>query len=124
MDWSFVVRYDPRRRLIKYTHLQEEDDTEDQEYDSIDQTELEDHGGSTDEENEEDHDPSEETIVQFLMTMSMKICSKMILMTMTISSILSTLFQNRMMIHMLSLMKKIKIENKDDYTDFEVGLGT
>jgi hypothetical protein len=29
-----------------------------------------------------------------------------------------------MMIHMSSSMKKIKIENKDDYTDVEVGLGT
>jgi hypothetical protein len=28
-----------------------------------------------------------------------------------------------MMIQMLSSMKKIKIENKDDYTDVEVGLG-
>jgi hypothetical protein len=32
-DWSFVVRYDPRGRPIKYTHLQEED-IEDQEDDS------------------------------------------------------------------------------------------
>jgi hypothetical protein len=37
-DWSFVVRLIPRGRPIKYTHLQEEDD-------------------SSDEENEEDHDP-------------------------------------------------------------------
>ena len=29
-DWSFVVRYDPRGRPIKYIHLQEEDDIEDQ----------------------------------------------------------------------------------------------
>jgi hypothetical protein len=56
MDWSFVVRYDPRGRPIKYTHLQEEDDIKDQEDDSTDQIELEDHGGSTDEEDEEDHD--------------------------------------------------------------------
>ena len=49
-DWSFVVRYDPRGRPVKYTHLQEEDDIEDQEDDSTDQTELEDHGGLTDEE--------------------------------------------------------------------------
>ena len=50
-DWSFVVRYDPRGGPIKYTHLQEEDDIEDQEDDSIEyQTESEDHGGSTDEE--------------------------------------------------------------------------
>jgi hypothetical protein len=56
-DWSFVVRYDPRRRPIKYTHLQEEDDIGDQEYDSTEyQIELEDHGGSIDEEDEEDHD--------------------------------------------------------------------
>jgi hypothetical protein len=56
-DWSFVVRYDPRGRPIKYTHLQEEDDIEDQEDDSTEyQTEPEDHGGSTDEEDEEDHD--------------------------------------------------------------------
>jgi hypothetical protein len=26
MDWSFVVRYDPRGRPIKYTHLHKEDD--------------------------------------------------------------------------------------------------
>ena len=57
MDWSFVVRYDPRGRPIKYTHLQEEDDIDDQEYDSTDQTKTEDHGGSTDEEDEKDHDP-------------------------------------------------------------------
>jgi hypothetical protein len=56
-DWSFVSRYDPRGRRIKYTHLQEEDDIEYQEDDSIDQTELEDHGQSTDEEDKEDHDP-------------------------------------------------------------------
>jgi hypothetical protein len=31
--WSFVVRYDPRGRPITYTHLQEEDDIEDQEDD-------------------------------------------------------------------------------------------
>jgi hypothetical protein len=34
-DWSFVVRYDPRGRPIKYTHLKEEDNIEDQEDDSI-----------------------------------------------------------------------------------------
>jgi hypothetical protein len=34
MDWSFVVRYDPRGRPIKYNHLQEEDDIEDDEDDS------------------------------------------------------------------------------------------
>ena len=56
-DWSFVVRYYPRGRPIKYTHLQEEDDIEDQEDNSIDQTEPEDHGGSTYEEDEEVHDP-------------------------------------------------------------------
>jgi hypothetical protein len=48
----------------------------------------------------------------------------MTLMMMMISSILSTSFHNRMMIQMSSSMKKIKIENKDDYTDVEVGLGT
>jgi hypothetical protein len=46
MDWSFVVRYDPRGRSIKYTHLQEEDDST--EY----QTDPEYHGGSTNEEDE------------------------------------------------------------------------
>ena len=56
-DWSFVVRYDPRGRPIKYTHLQEEDDIEDQEDDSTKyQIEPEYHGGPTDEEDEEDHD--------------------------------------------------------------------
>jgi hypothetical protein len=56
-DWSFVVRYDLRGRPIKYTHLQEEDDIEDQEDDSTEyQAKLKDHGGSTDEEDEEDHD--------------------------------------------------------------------
>ena len=58
------------------------------------------------------------------MMMSMKIYSKMTLMTMMISSILSTSFQNQMMIQISSSMKKMKIENKDDYTDVEVGLGT
>jgi hypothetical protein len=38
-DWSFVVRYDPRGRPIKYTHVQEEDDIEYQEDDLLDQTE-------------------------------------------------------------------------------------
>ena len=57
-DWSFVVRYDPRGRPIKYTHSQEEYNIEYQEDNSIDQTEPEDHAGSTDEEDEEDHDPS------------------------------------------------------------------
>ena len=56
-DWSFVVRYDPRGRPIKYTHLQEEDDIEYQEDDLTEyQTDPKDHGGSTDEEDEEDHD--------------------------------------------------------------------
>jgi hypothetical protein len=36
MDWSFVVRYDPRGRSIKYINLQEEDNIEDQEYDATD----------------------------------------------------------------------------------------
>jgi hypothetical protein len=56
-DWSFVVRYDPRGRPVKYTHLQEEDDIEDQEDDLSDQIEPKDHAGSIDEEDEEDHDP-------------------------------------------------------------------
>ena len=49
-DWSFFVRYDPRGRPIKYTHLQEEDDST--EY----QTKPKDHGGLTYEEDEEDCD--------------------------------------------------------------------
>jgi hypothetical protein len=57
--------------------------------------------------------------MQFLMMMSMKICSKMTLMTMMISSILSTPFLNWMMIQMSSSMKK-KIHNKDDYTNVEL----
>jgi hypothetical protein len=61
-----------------------------------------------------------ETILQFLMMMSMKICSKMTLMAMMTSPILSTPFMNRMMIHMSSSMKKIKIQNKDDYTDVDL----
>jgi hypothetical protein len=48
----------------------------------------------------------------------------MTLMMMMISLILSTSFQNQMMIQISSSMKKMKIENKDDYTDVEVGLGT
>jgi hypothetical protein len=56
-DWSFVVRYDPRGRPVKYTHLQEEDDIEYQEDDSPYQTNPEDHAGSTDKEDEEYHDP-------------------------------------------------------------------
>ena len=56
-DWSFFVIYDPRGRPIKYTHLQEKYDIEDQEDDSTKyQTELEYHGGSKDEEYEGDHD--------------------------------------------------------------------
>jgi hypothetical protein len=51
--------------------------------------------------------------MQFLMMMSMKICSKMTLIMMMISSILSTSFLNQMMIQMSSSMKK-KIHNKDD----------
>jgi hypothetical protein len=43
----------------------------------------------------------------------------MTLMTMMISSILSKLFTNQMMIQMLSSMNK-KIHNKDDYTDVEL----
>jgi hypothetical protein len=57
-NWSFVVRYDPRGRPIKYTHLDKEDDIEDQEDDSTDQTEPKYHRGLTDEAYEEDHDPS------------------------------------------------------------------
>ena len=57
MDWSFVVRYYPRGREVKYTHAHEEDDIEYQEDDSPDQIELEDHAWSTDEEDKEDHDP-------------------------------------------------------------------
>jgi hypothetical protein len=45
MDCSFVVRYDPRGRQVKYTHLKEEDDIEDQEDDSPDMKEMEDHVG-------------------------------------------------------------------------------
>jgi hypothetical protein len=56
-DWSFVVRYDPRGRSIKYTHLQEEDDIEYQEDDSPNQTKVEDHAGLTYEEDEEYRDP-------------------------------------------------------------------
>jgi hypothetical protein len=41
MDWSFLVRYDPRGRPIKYTHLHEEDDIEYQEDVSTDQTKIE-----------------------------------------------------------------------------------
>jgi hypothetical protein len=52
-------------------------------------------------------------MIQEEMMMSMKICSKMTLMMMMISSILSTSFLNRMMIQMSSSMKK-KIQNKDD----------
>jgi len=56
-DWSFFVRYDPRGRPIKYTHLQEEDDIEYQGDDSTEyQRDSEDHGGSIDEEYEEDQD--------------------------------------------------------------------
>jgi hypothetical protein len=55
-DWSFVVRYDPRGRPVKYTHVQEDDDIE-EEYESPDHTETKDHAESTDEEDEEDHDP-------------------------------------------------------------------
>jgi hypothetical protein len=29
-DWSFVVRYDPRGRPVKYTHVQQEDDIEEE----------------------------------------------------------------------------------------------
>jgi hypothetical protein len=54
-DWSFVVRYDPRGRPVKYTHVQEEDDIEEED-DYPYQRELEDHVGSTDKEDEEDHD--------------------------------------------------------------------
>jgi hypothetical protein len=55
----------------------------------------------------------------------MKIFSKMtLMMMMMISSILSTSFQNQMMIQISSLMEKFKIENKDDYTNVEVGFGT
>jgi hypothetical protein len=57
-DWSFVVRYDPRGRPIKYTHLQEEDDIEYQEDDSPYQTNPEYHAGLTDEEDEEYDDLS------------------------------------------------------------------
>jgi hypothetical protein len=55
-DWSFFIRYDPRGRPIKYTHLQEEDDIEYQEDDSTDQIEPKDHAGSIDEEDKEYHD--------------------------------------------------------------------
>ena len=55
-DWSFVVRYDPRGRPVKYTHVQEEDDIEEED-DSPDHTQLEDNAGLTDEEDKEDHDP-------------------------------------------------------------------
>ena len=51
-DWSFVVRYDPRGSLVKYTHVQKEDDIEEED-DVPDKTESKDHG-SMDEEDEED----------------------------------------------------------------------
>jgi hypothetical protein len=108
-DWSFVVGYDPRGRPIKYTHLWEEDDIEDQEDDSLDHIEPKYHAGSTNEEDEEDHDPSAGDNIAILDDDVMKICSKMTLMMMTISSILSKLFLNWMMIQMSISMKKIKI---------------
>jgi hypothetical protein len=52
-DWSFIVRYDPRGRLVKYTHAHEEEDIEEED-DSLDQTEPKDHVGTI---YEEDHDP-------------------------------------------------------------------
>jgi hypothetical protein len=54
-----------------------------------------------------------ETLRQFLMMISMMICSKMTLMTMMISSIFSTLFLNRMLIQTSSWMIKKKIQKKD-----------
>jgi hypothetical protein len=55
-DLAFVVRYDPRGRPIKYTHVQEEYHIEEED-DSPDQTESEYHTRSTDKEDEEYHDP-------------------------------------------------------------------
>ena len=123
-DWSFVVRYDPRGRPIKYTHLQEEDDIEDQEDDSTDQTELEDHGGSTDEEDEEDHDPG---VGDNIAILDDDVDENMLENDIDDDDDIINpfnIFQNWMMIQMSSSMKEIKIENKDDYTDVEVGLGT
>jgi hypothetical protein len=51
-DWSFVVRYDPRGRPVKYT-IDEEDDIEEE--DDVLELEQEEYG-STDEEDEEDED--------------------------------------------------------------------
>jgi hypothetical protein len=51
-DWSFVVRYDPRGRPIKYT-IYEEDDIEEE--DDVLELEQEEYG-SIDEEDEEDED--------------------------------------------------------------------
>jgi hypothetical protein len=51
-DWSFVVRYDPRGRPIKYT-IDEEDDIEEE--DDVLELEQEEYG-STDEEDEEAED--------------------------------------------------------------------
>ena len=48
-DWSFVVRYDPRGRPVKY-NVDEEDDIEEEDDLELDQKEY----GSTDEEDEED----------------------------------------------------------------------
>jgi hypothetical protein len=49
-DWSFVVRYDPRGRPVKYT-INEEDDIEEE--DDVLELEQEEYG-STNEEDEED----------------------------------------------------------------------
>jgi hypothetical protein len=75
-DWSFVVRYDPRGSPIKYTHVQEEDD-------SPYQTEPEDHPGSTNEEDGEDRDPGigDNAVLDDDVD---EICSKMTLMMMMI----------------------------------------
>jgi hypothetical protein len=76
-----------------------------------DQTESEDHG-SIDEEDREDEPGVGDNAID-LDDDVMKICLKMTLMMMMISSILSTSFLNRMMIQMSISMKK-KIQNKDD----------
>jgi hypothetical protein len=52
-DWSFVVRYDPRGRPVKYTHVHEEDDIEEED-DAPYQIESEDHGLTEEEDGEDE----------------------------------------------------------------------
>jgi hypothetical protein len=100
-SWSYVVRYDPRGRLVKYNHVAEdEDNNEEEDNDYADHEQVDHVVDVSDEEFEEvDHSIS--------LTISITILAKMTLMMRLIGMSLSPIsILNQILIQMFSWMKK------------------